>query len=320
MRGTKRGTALRDTAMRVINREEGSENQKPQQRSDQTRSSKKLKQNLSLTQLPTPAIELILLHSHSIHLTSLNKEYREEIAPLVFQRLKIQWSDLTNPQFLKFITKYRIKSIRIIDPSSFGEYHIDFTTIFNDLGLLYLKINSTNTTNWLKYRSNSTINHLHLSQDSNEFKIFNLHHISNFDHVTRLTLTNYHFQQFDPSDLSIESLKLVDCTWSYPFTIDQFNTHGTLKDLEIIYTNDIAFLISERFNMFLKDPGNLDLKRLTINFLHPHKKRTLNNNQMNIFIKSFPNLEYLDLRTWEVHFDRLPEFDLLVDERALKIR
>lgn len=73
--------------------------------------------------------------------------------------------------------------------------------------------------------------------------------------------------------------------------------------------------------MFLKSPGNLDLKRLTINFHHHHKKRTLNNNQMAIFIRSFPNLQYLDLRTWDVHFDAMAtEFELLVDDRALKIR
>lgn len=115
---------------------------------------------------------------------------------------------------------------------------------------------------------------------------FGLDHIRSIQHTQVLELTNFHLSGFSsddsisnsiekPADLpqnqsknagtsinTIQSLLLIDCSWSYPFSLSEF---GAIQALSLKYTFDNSFILSERFASFLGDPiSSKSLESLSI--------------------------------------------------------
>ncbi|KAK6455205.1 uncharacterized protein RJT20DRAFT_55458 [Scheffersomyces xylosifermentans] len=234
-----------------------------------------------------------------INLSCVNSRYRSGLLHQVFRSIKTTWQALLaetkKDNNDNFFARFRqtIKQVRIIDCYSYGEFHIDiFTLLINEQklpNLQHLLINTSNSSNWLKYRTNTNINELTLYYEQNhvesqdEFltsnpkninqlvrntgantspRIFHLNHVSGFKGLTKLNLTKYHFnwEKEDKIDIStLRELRLSDCTWAFPFQLSQFNVNNSLKLLGLNYIRSNAFVLSERFNVFLldQDDGSL---------------------------------------------------------------
>lgn len=269
-----------------------------------------------------------------VALSSTCKRYREELEPYVFQNIKAIWHDFETEDFKDILNQKRhlITQIRIIDSYSYGEWQIDiFTETLNKLPCLQrFVINSYNSSNWCKYRKNDTIRTLEMYYDpdhketeslyqnpnpkninrlykpTNLPKIFNLNHVNNFHHLTDLRLTGFHFNWTETEDLKciqLKFLKLVDCTWQYPFEILKFNETNSLISLEVNYTKANTFTYSERFSMFLAQPlqpGN-NLESLTIRYNIEIGHRLLSTELLETVInkEKFPRLTRLKLEGWE---------------------
>jgi hypothetical protein len=289
--------------------------------------------NLDLTTIPHDMLELIFLYVDKkdvINVASLDTKYRLHFKPYIFSHTKMTWFDLLeeiekskltlekNELSLEksltgtrdllekggysqedgFLEKYKycIKRIRIIDSYSYGEWQIDFLKYLENFPYLtQLVVNSGNSSNWLKYRSNNCIRHLSLYFDpdhcetqnkflsinpkniiqliraTNQPRIFNLNNVKSFSRLSHLELNSYHFN-WEPSELAtihLILLSLTNCTWEYPFSLSQFNTNNTLQALIIKFSSNNAFILSERFNKFLNnvDTENLSsIQTLVINF------------------------------------------------------
>ncbi|ABN66839.2 predicted protein [Scheffersomyces stipitis CBS 6054] len=261
--------------------------------------------------LPFDTQNLIFRHLEPrdiISLSCMDSMHRKYLSPFIFQNIKATWQKLLfendKPIQERFFTKHShyIEQIRIIDCYSFGEFHVDiFTKIFNQHllpRLEHLLVNSSNSSNWLKYRQNDSIRKITLYfekdhfETQNEFlssnpknirqivkstsnntspRIFHLNHVHLFTSLTKLVLNNYHFNWGLDEEIStqhLQELRLHNCTWEYPFQLSQFNINHQLKVLSLNYSRNNPFVLSERFNVFLltDDTGGLaSLDQLEIN-------------------------------------------------------
>lgn len=287
-----------------------------------------------------------------IHLATTCRSFRRELRPIILSKVKVVWSDLINyfnvlhnnepavvPNiFGKFI--HLIHSLRITDYYSYGEWQIDiFDKILHKFpNLTKLSINSINSSNWLKYRGIDNLKSLTLYFDefnvnnstllpkpnnivSTNPKIFNIHHLVNFTNLHKLELFSYHFnwdnfEESIPLCLQIDHLILHNCTWEYPFQIHQFNENDCLKTLEIYYSNNHSFILSERFNEFLSNPlhsnsQSIETLVLCFNNYHDHSwHKHLSIPQFEKFINraKFPNLRDLKLYGWVLNLRIFTQF------------
>lgn len=259
---------------------------------------------LDLTEIPHDTLEIVFQHVERtavINVASLDRKYRRHFKPYIFSHIKITWFDLLQEMETKephFLAKHKhfIKAIRILDYYSYGEWQYDFLKYLDTFPMLtQLVVNSGNSSNWLKYRSNGCIRHLKLYFDphhcetqnkflsnnpkninqlirvTNQPRIFNLNNVKALTSLTHLDLNSYHFN-WEPSEqatIPLILLSLTNCTWEYPFRLSQFNTNNTLQTLVIKFSSNNAFILSERFNKFLNnaDSENLtSIQTLVINF------------------------------------------------------
>ncbi|CAH2355438.1 hypothetical protein CLIB1423_26S00804 [[Candida] railenensis] len=233
----------------------------------------------------------LLSRSDVIKFSCMNRHYRSELSPIIFNKVKTNWYELISkkeePRFDLFsLPEY----IRLVDFYSYGEWQIDIFSILHLRfpRLTHLSINSANSSNWLKYRTSSYIKELCLyyekghneTQDlqhepnpknilklsrtaSNSPRIFDLAHLHDFKLLTKLSLDSYHFNWSESANIccSLLELNLLNCTWEYPFTLAQFNLSRNLKSLKLKYIENHPFILSERFGKFLEDPkGNVVLR------------------------------------------------------------
>lgn len=299
---------------------------------------KRIKREVAVYTLPRQVVELIITYAGRkglIELSSTNKNYRQEMSPYVFSQVKTIWHNFEVDWFQEFLLSKRqwIQQFRIVDCYSYGEWQTDiFSLVLNKLPYLRVFIiNSYNSTNWFKYRHNDTIKCLNmyydfthneteqvyqnpnpkkirrLSRSSNLPRIFNLNHLNNFKLLTNITLNDFHFN-WDESEhinfLHLRFLSLTNCTWEYPFSLVKFNENNSLISLDLKYSNNNAFILSERFSNFLEHPlqKQSHIEKLAVVCGNCRIQRYLSVNQVKIFLDpdNFPHLMELDLRGWVI--------------------
>ncbi|ODV78419.1 uncharacterized protein CANTADRAFT_6810 [Suhomyces tanzawaensis NRRL Y-17324] len=304
--------------------------------------------------IPTDILQVIIKlidPNDLINLSTTSKEFRQFLLPYIFNRIRIEWLQIDDD----FKYCYLVKQLRIVDCNSYGEWHVDvFDKLDRFSQLQHFLINSSNSSNWLKYRSNQCMKALTLYYDKTQTlivrggsvvrnngagavvnshtyaipgdsvhvgghltgntsgspRIFSLGHVHQFL-VTSLTLYNYHFnwEPQDPITSNVVNLTIHDCTWEYPFTISQFNLGQHLKTLDLCYSTNNSFILSERFNKFLLNDdestlGNFDsLDSLSIVFLTRKNSwdKVLSLKQLLVFLSKYPSLTSLKLRGWSVN-------------------
>lgn len=288
-----------------------------------------------------------------VHLASTSTSFRHELLLVVLLKVKVTWSDLisyfdilhdkspplTPPNvFKKYI--HLVHGLRITDYYSYGEWQIDiFDRVLGKFPeLVHLSINSINSSNWLKYRGLDNLKSLTLYFDelhvnnssslpkpnsilSTNPKIFSIYHLVNFTNLQKLELFSYHFNwdNFEEPrllDLRLKQLTLNNCTWEYPFQIHQFNENNCLHTLEINYSKNHSFILSERFNEFLSNPlhsNSQSIEKLVLCFSQYddhswHKHLSIPQFEKFIDPAKFPNLRDLRLFGWILNLRNFSQF------------
>ena len=121
-----------------------------------------------------------------------------------------------------------------------------------------------------------------------------MEHISSFPELKQLTLKNFEIETFDENEAwcpNLSDLSLENCTWCYPFQLENFGREK-ITSLSLIYTN--AFVISERFKMFLNNPNFSRLHHLSITNNESNLKLTISVHIMEL-IESIPTLKTVKL-------------------------
>ena len=264
-----------------------------------------------LLNLPQEIFDIIFGHLSTgdiINLSCINKTNRQWLCQMLFRSVKTTWQQLSDDCGFLQRFQHHIDTLRISNCYSYGEWHSDIFKMLQTTlpRLRHLLVNSNESSNWLKYRSLSTITSLTLySEDprSKTMRIFDLNHLVQFPNVTLLTLHNYHFNWDDASSttgtLKLSKLTLNGCSWEYPFKLSQFNQPNGLTSLTIIYHNH-SFILSERFNEYLTkvDEGLSSVTELTLECtksLSPHLLQSI--------LDTYPNLQLLQLLNWHVVAD-----------------
>lgn len=300
---------------------------------------KRQKFRLNILTIPNDIQNLIfskLQKKDIISLSSINKEHREELISTVFKNIKGTWHSLVNDKLILSKYSYNIIQLRITDCDSYSEWQVDFNSFLRKLpNIKHLLINSGNSSNWLKYRSNCQINELSLFFENLEQptvnnvissrspRIFSIEHVNKLENLKRLNLDSYHFN-WEPKDnfkvAHIESLTLNNCTWEYPFKLSQFNYSGTIKKMVITYSKKNAFILSERFNQFLigsevfENVEDLEIllfnnDSITLNEYRFWEKYLYWANFSKFFDRiMFPLLKRLKLHGWDLNLENLRIF------------
>ncbi|CCE83141.1 Piso0_003713 [Millerozyma farinosa CBS 7064] len=316
---------------------------------------KKSKRGIDLLDLPTEILYFCFSFvepTDVINLSGTCSRYRTEISPYIFKRINLTWMeliDIEKTELEKFAHKYQqmINQVRIADSYSNGEWQHD---IFEKIekympNTKSLLINSGESSYWLKYRSSPLIKCLSLyyesdhlestdiflknprkikhSKKKSSLRMFDLEHLKGFGNLTSLYLDQYHLSSMsDTNDelvqVNLQDLKLVNCTWEYPFDLSQFNRHNKLKKLIICYTDNNAFILSERFRRFLDHPlenGGSSLESLSITFAHYDSSwnSPLYLRQLEKFSpKSLPSLHILELNGWSIELKDIYQYTNLL--------
>ncbi|GEQ67749.1 hypothetical protein JCM33374_g1414 [Metschnikowia sp. JCM 33374] len=215
------------------------------------------------------------------------------------------------------------ENIHITTPDARAEYHSDaFGSLLSPNifpNLHHVCVRSLSSSYWLKYNKCSHIRGLSLinADESLSVKVFCLSHLTNFTGLNSLTLHRYHFDwQVDkmgedtavPGILSRElprglnELYINDCTWQYPFNLALFNASDSLRTLAITYSHNNSFVISERFDDFLKNPlpgHSSSIRRLSIGFnAYTINKKLLTSAILITLSNAFKHLNHLHLYGW----------------------
>lgn len=151
----------------------------------------------------------------------------------------------------------------------------------------HIKINLSSASFCLRYyKFKESIKTLHIKTDKQD-AVFSLEHLHQFQNIGTLVLENFSFASFNnsgpksdtnkysqfvtintgheamdnennPSIPIITNLKLINCSWLYPFHLDEFIKHNSchqcLQSIVIVYNNNNNFLLSERLKFFLAHP------------------------------------------------------------------
>lgn len=323
---------------------------------------KKRRVELSILKLPTDIL-IICFQQLSpidiINLSCVDKQHRHELTRFIFNRIKCTWHSLMSLEHSSDIAKvYPFASqLRVLDCYSYGEWQIDpFPRLHYFPNLSHLLINSSSSSNWLKYRQNNQITKLTLYYEaghseseamvdanlnsknpkrinhlvSTNAKIFSLLHLCDFSNLTEVTLYDYHFnwEIDDTSQLHailLKALALIDCTWEYPFELGQFNVNSSILTLSIRYTSNHAFILLERFTKFLENPmdsNSESIQALSIIFQSKYDTwlKVLSTTQLSILLgEKFPKLLYLRLSGWLLNLNTFNSYMELLNDNNLKM-
>lgn len=277
-------------------------------KSDKLKDCKNLE--LFLSNAPHELIIQILAHlsrNDIICLASTSKSIRKALLPYIFDQVKCAWHDMLaswkqpdgtsvpiqNPEL--------IEKLRITSVCSKNEWTFPFHELFSAdksinkmKNLRSLELPTSGSTNFLKYCQRTTnLNSLDLHAIKGE-SIFSLEHVKSFPSLTRLKLTNYHIDDFDEDPNicpHLQMLQLENCTWCYPFNLENF---GKNKITTLNLTYSTAFIMSERFRSFLTSPGFTKLEELTIVNSERNLKLTISLQIMNL-INAMPSLKVVKL-------------------------
>lgn len=244
----------------------------------------------------------LLSRKDLIVLSSTNRRLRRLLLPYLLAYTKISWNDLisnwTNHQKPFLIdTLHLIESLRLTGCCSKNEWTFPFAELFSSPRLPNLKsleLPTSGSTNFLKY--SHTGSHLVKLKvvATRSGSAFSLEHLRPFEQLKKLSLQDYEIETFDedPKCCSwLDSLELIDCSWCYPFQLENFG-RSKIQKIELCYSN--AFIISERFKMFLSSPNFENLNHLSITNSNTNLKLTLSVQIMKL-IESNPTLVTLKL-------------------------
>ncbi|QLG70208.1 hypothetical protein HG535_0A01460 [Zygotorulaspora mrakii] len=237
-----------------------------------------------------------------IILASTSKRIRSVLQPYLFANTKVSWRDLMNNWELckmPVIARdpYVIERLRLVDSCSKNEWTFPFAELFSSSRLPNLKsltLETAGSSSFFKYSAvGSRLEKLSI-HTVRPGSIFNLEHVSPFAALKHLTLTNFEIETFEENDSwcpNLSTLSLENCTWCYPFQLENFGREK-ITSLFLKYSN--AFIISERFKMFLNNPNFTKLHHISITNNETNLKLTLSVHIMNL-IESIPTLKTVEL-------------------------
>lgn len=237
-----------------------------------------------------------------IALSQASRALRRVFMPYLLAHAKISWKDLVAnwAQYRTLVpidSTHLIESVRLINCCSKNEWTFPFADLFSSVKLPNLKsleLPTSGSTSFLKY--SSTGSHLVSLKvcSKKPGSVFSLEHVKPFDSLKQLTLQDYEIQAFEENTEwcpNLSTLELIDCSWCYPFQLENFG-HKKITKLKLDYSS--AFIISERFKMFLNNPNFDNLNHLEITNSASNLKLTLSVHIMRL-IESIPALKTLKL-------------------------
>ncbi|KAH3899758.1 uncharacterized protein SCDLUD_004046 [Saccharomycodes ludwigii] len=230
--------------------------------------------------------------------SSLSKYTRIKFSPYVFANIKLSWDFLLqyNVKNLKCTSPYFLyaKNVRITDICASHEWTFQFSTLFeHDFpNLRSLELTTGGSTHFFKYHFNcDNFTSLNLKASTSNL-VFSQEHLINFRNLKELELHNYEIEFFEENKQICPHLSIIalnNCNWSYPFELKNFGS-TKIKSLSLKYSN--SFILSERFRLFLTNPGLMKLETLSIINVEKNLKLTLSV-QLTHLIKMIPTLKKL---------------------------
>ncbi|CAN3366777.1 hypothetical protein DICA3_F04962 [Diutina catenulata] len=229
----------------------------------------------------------------------LDSTLRQWLVPRIFSSVHCTWHMAKSERPPHIQT---IRSLRISNPSSYSEWHIDVFPVLRAIPHLHhLYINTLDSANWLRYRRLPRLDALTLecSELPKRPRYFNLNHLHDFVCLTSLTIHQYHCNW--PADelaiVNLTHLTVVGCTWDYPFKLSQFNPGQFLEVLTVRYHRQDTFLHSHLFGEFLTkpDPNFASVKHLILDC-----PRSLPPSMFCALTNNFSGLRRLSLKGWDV--------------------
>ncbi|QLQ78798.1 hypothetical protein HG537_0B01460 [Torulaspora globosa] len=249
-----------------------------------------------------------------IAVSSASRELRRIFLPYLFAYTKVCWNDLIS-NWNKHQKPFPIEALQLVESlrltgcCSKNEWTFPFAELYSSPRLPNLNslvIPTSGSTNFFKYSSEgSHLQKLRITA-TKPGSVFSLEHLRPFEQLKKLSLQDYEIESFDedPSCCRfLDSLELINCSWCYPFELENFG-RSKIHKIELCYSN--AFIISERFKMFLSDPDFENLNHLSITNNASNLKLTLSVQAVKL-IESNPSLVTLKL-SGNIHDETLQQF------------
>lgn len=238
-----------------------------------------------------------------ISLSCTSKAIRLVLRPYVFSSAKSPWEELLDVDHWSVDSTILnlIESLRISTSCSKNEWTYPFHELFTCStnrgldNLSSLQLQSSGSTSFFKYCNVGTNLRRLVINTTKEKSLFSLNHVRPFVNLETLEVSNFQIDDFeDEPDLCpyLKDLKLTNCTWEYPFMIENFGRHKIVT-LSLHYSN--SFIISERFRVFLLKPGFTRLESLEITNTERNLKLTISLEIMKL-IQAIPTLRILKLK------------------------
>ncbi|CDO92803.1 unnamed protein product [Kluyveromyces dobzhanskii CBS 2104] len=238
-----------------------------------------------------------------ISLASTSKAVRLVLRPYIFSRIKCPWELLLDAEnwLLDTTTLSLVESLRISTSCSKNEWTYPFNELFTATknrgfdNLRSLNLQSSGSTSFFKYCDVGANLRKLVINTTKEKSLFSLNHVRPFVNLESLDVSNFQIDDFeDEPELCprLHNLKLTNCTWEYPFVIENFG-RNKIVTLSLHYSN--SFIISERFRVFLSQPGFNRLESMEITNTERNLKLTISLEIMKL-IKAIPTLRILKLK------------------------
>lgn len=256
--------------------------------------------------LPHEVLIDILYHISRIDLIQVSStcsQLRFVLNPYMFALVKCPWDKLIDLENcpLPRCTQNLIESLRISTSDSKNEWTYPFHELFNYsvshnfTNLHSLELQSSGSTSFFKYCKNAPgLKRLKINT-TKDGSLFSLDHVKPFPNLESLEVSNFHIDEFEEQyDIcpNLKTLRLTNCTWDYPFDIENFG-RDKIVNLSLQYSN--SFIISERFRIFLNKPGFTKLESLELTNNERNLKLTISLEIMKL-IKAIPTLRILKLK------------------------
>lgn len=260
------------------------------------------------TELPHELMLMVVEQVPRNDLISLSltcRAVRSALLPYLFCSVRSSWESLVsswNHRSLPVGHPELVEKLRITTHCSKNEWTFPFHELFSAsagenrlVNLCSLELPSSGSTSFFKYcdvGANLTTLTIHALRPSS---CFSLEHVKPFANLRELSLAGFEIEEFDESGSlcpKLRNLRLRDCTWCYPFELENFGRDRITK-LSLSYSN--SFVMSERFRLFLSSPGFTRLEELSITNSERNMKLTVSLHVMAL-IGSIPTLRVLKLK------------------------
>lgn len=231
-----------------------------------------------------------------ISLGITSRRHYEFLKPYIYNCISLSWSDLLLLEAGELDVeniKGFVECLKIKEYDITKEWNYNYVVLSETFqNLKSLKMNISNGSNFLKYLKSDglVLDELELKSMNSESNLFNIDHLQKFT-VKKLKLDGF-LIDFDETDTIIERLDIINCSWNYPFTLDQF---ASITKLSLCYT-DNSFILSERFRTFLVQDNFKKLESLTIQNHNKALKLHITDKGLLSIIKRLPTLHKIQLK------------------------